>query len=303
MDEIKQYESLFKGKKILFLMPSLSAGGAERVMVTIIKNLDRTKYCPLLVILEEGINPLNLEDLGCNVELVNLKISNARYSLFALYQLIKFRNPDTVISTLGYVNEILSILIPFLPKSIRFVARESSIPSMRNKADNYSALHNWLYNKPMKKFDNVVCQSQEMYSDLVDNYGFTKEQLVLIDNPVDEEFVLRKSKEKCVELEPNFYNVLAVGSLKKVKNYDLLIQEAEKSPEHYRYWIIGEGDERGVLEAQIKANNLSEKVVLLGHQINPWKFMANADEFWQKSHWEGNSNAKKEWDFLQKGTT
>ncbi|MBD81634.1 MAG: hypothetical protein CL840_22130 [Crocinitomicaceae bacterium] len=299
MDEVRQYESCFMGRNIMFLMPSLASGGAERVIVTLIKYLDRTKYTPVLVILNQGKNPLDLKEMGCEAELINLNVSKARYAWAPLYKLIKSRKPDTVVSTLGYVNEILSLMIPFLPKTIRYIARESSIPSMRNKADKNAFVHEWIYNRFMKRFDVIVCQSMAMFEDMKNNYGFTEDKLIEIDNPVDREYLIKKSQEDCNEMSSEFHNVIAIGSLKSVKNYGRLIKEAANAPENYRYYILGEGVERKKLEDQIRDLNLIDKVKLLGHQSNPWKFMARADEFWQKSHWEGNSNAKKEWEQLK----
>ena len=76
MDEIKQYENLFKGRKILFIMPELSTGGAERVMVTIIKYLDRANYTPSLMLLNRGENLLDLEEIGCKVEVIDFTITS-----------------------------------------------------------------------------------------------------------------------------------------------------------------------------------------------------------------------------------
>lgn len=298
MDEIKKYENQLKGKSILFLMPSLSAGGAERVIITIIKYLNKTKYKPVLVILNEGKNPLDLNELKCQVELINLNVSKARYAALAIYKVIKQKNPDTVLSTLGYVNEILSFLIPFLPKSIKFIARESSIPSKRNAINENQKIHDWIYRRFIKRFDLIICQSQEMYDDLKSEYRFDSSKMVIIDNPLDEKYILTKSKEECFELDKTNYNVLAVGSLKPVKNYELLLKESVKAPEHYQYFIIGEGVERFRLTSLIQKMKLENKVHLLGHQTNPWKFMSRANEFWQKSQFEGNSNALKEWNYL-----
>ena len=303
MDEIKQYEKLFKGRKVLFIMPALSTGGAERVMVTIIKHLNRELFSPTLMVLNQGKNVLDLEDIGCKVDVIDLKVKRARYAPLTLISAIKKAKPDTVISTLGYLNEILSVVLPILPKKIHFIARESSVPSLRNKADSKSKLHDFIYRRFIKRFNTIVCQSTEMLEDLNGEYGIPKSQMVVIDNPLDAEYIQRKSKEECLEMNKEAHNILAVGSLKKVKNYNLLIEEAYSSTSNTKYWIIGEGNERENLEKLIFEQKVGDKVVLLGHQINPWKFMANADVFWQKSHWEGNSNAKKEWEFLKKSVT
>jgi glycosyltransferase involved in cell wall biosynthesis len=293
---------LFKGRKVLFIMPALSTGGAERVMVTIIKHLNRELFSPTLMVLNRGKNVLDLEDIGCKVDVIDLKVKRARYAPMTLISAIKKADPDTVISTLGYLNEILSIVLPILPKKIHFIARESSVPSLRNKADSKSKLHNFIYRRFMKRFNTIVCQSAEMLEDLNSEYRIPKTQMVVIDNPLDAEYIYRKSKEECLEMNKEAHNILAVGSLKKVKNYNLLIEEATLSSSNNKYWIVGEGEERNNLEALISEKGIEDKVILLGHQNNPWKFMANANEFWQKSHWEGNSNALKEWCLVAKVT-
>lgn len=299
MDEIKNYEDLFRGRKILFIMPTLSTGGAERVMVTVIKYINRDKYEPTLLVLNQGNNALDLEDIDCNVELINLKVNRLRNAPLKLLSAIKKYNPDTVISTLGYLNELLSVLIPFLPKKVKYIARESSIPSLRNEADSNRRLHNLIYNRYMHRFDTIICQSNDMLKDLHDNFKVPTEQMVVIDNPVDREYIFRKSLEECTELKNEDRNILAVGSLKKVKNYKLLIEEAALSDTNTKYWILGEGEERNNLEKLISTKQLEDKVVLLGHQKNPWKYMSKAEEFWQKSYWEGNSNALKEWRLIR----
>mgnify|MGYP001052860129 CR=1 FL=1 len=73
MDEIKQYEKLFRGRKVLFIMPSLSTGGAERVMVTIIKHLNKAIFTPKLLVLNRGENDLDLAEIGCEVEVIDLR--------------------------------------------------------------------------------------------------------------------------------------------------------------------------------------------------------------------------------------
>ena len=299
MDKIKQYEQQFQGNEIMFIMPSLSTGGAERVIVTLIKYLDRSRFKPVLVILNEGSNPLDLKEIGCEVELVNLKIKKARYSAITLFNLILKRKPGTVLSTLGYVNEIVSFLLPVLPKSIKFIARESSIVSKRNALNSNKKIHNWIYHRLIPRFDLIICQSQEMYEDLECEYKIPEKKMVIIDNPLDIEYIERRSKEMCKELLSENHNIIAVGSLKLVKNYSLLILEAAESPLNHQYFIIGEGVERHNLKEQIKDLGLEDKVHLLGHKNNPWKYMAAANEFWQKSEFEGNSNALKEWKALR----
>ncbi|RZJ25383.1 MAG: glycosyltransferase, partial [Flavobacterium sp.] len=67
------------------------------------------------------------------------------------------------------------------------------------------------------------------------------------------------------------------------------------------YWyILGEGEERPVLEEKIKANNLQQRFILLGIKENPYPYVKRADLYVQPSRFEGKSIAIDEAKILAK---
>ena len=73
--------------------------------------------------------------------------------------------------------------------------------------------------------------------------------------------------------------IVALGRLSEVKRLDLLIDAYAKSELHQQcdLLIVGEGECRAALEAQIAKLSLQDKVILEGVQSNPFKYLANAE--------------------------
>src|SRR5215831_17623412 len=100
--------------RVLFLIPTLTGGGAERVIVTILRHLDRGRFLPILAVVNTR-DAAFMDDVPADVEFIDLRCRRVRYALPKLLKLIRQRRPDVVLSTLGYLNLALAILRPLLP--------------------------------------------------------------------------------------------------------------------------------------------------------------------------------------------
>ncbi|MRJ01904.1 MAG: glycosyltransferase [Epsilonproteobacteria bacterium] len=90
------------------------------------------------------------------------------------------------------------------------------------------------------------------------------------------------------ELEPIF-TMVAIGALRKVKGFDLLIRAVAPLPFDYRLWIVGEGEERQELERLIGELQLGERVYLLGMRDDTASLQRRAHLQIISSHREGFS--------------
>lgn len=89
-------------KTILFILPDLNQGGAERVITTLCNELDRKKFCPKLVLFKkEGYYLNHLKD---DVEIIELNVSRIRYSIFKIIPLIKKLKPEIVFTGWGEIS-------------------------------------------------------------------------------------------------------------------------------------------------------------------------------------------------------
>ncbi len=131
-------------RQILFLIPSLRGGGAERVIVTLLRHLDRSRFSLALGVVDmHGAD--YLEDMPMDVELIDLGCLRVRYALPKIVWLIRQRRPTVVFSTLGHLNLALAIIRPLLPDGIRYVARETSIVSEMLRGYPLTGLWRWAY--------------------------------------------------------------------------------------------------------------------------------------------------------------
>jgi len=276
-------------KKILFLIPSMRGGGVEKVMTIISSHLDKNKFDIILVLLKkEGEQ---LKNLPNTVKVVDLNVSKARYALMKLYWVIKLNKPDIVMPTMGYLNAYLALIIPFFSKDIKFIARESSVVSVINKEDKLTKILNFLYKYFYNRYEFIICESNFVKDDLINNFHIQEDKLNLIRNPVDITKIIQLSNEtKEAILNNNKINLIAVGRLEHVKGYDLLIQAIAKLDQNFHLTILGKGNEEEKLRTLVSRLNIKDRVTFSGFQNNPFAYMKQSDIFVLSSRYEGSPN-------------
>jgi glycosyltransferase involved in cell wall biosynthesis len=283
-------------KKVLFLIPSLVGGGAERVFTILLRHLDRQRFDPQLVVLDA--NGLQSADIPSDIVVHDLGAKRVRYGLPRLIRLIWTARPDTIVSTLGHLNIAISMFRRLLPSDVKVILREAIlVSSLFPKESKNSRFWTWLYRHSYKRADAVVCLSDSMVEDMVANFGLAREKLVRIYNPVDVEKVRNDAAQ-----QPNPYQgsgpfLVAAGRLTYQKGFDILLQAmpavlAALPSAHLV--ILGEGELRQPLEAQARSLNLSDAVCFPGFQKNPWTYVKHANAFVLPSRFEGMPNAMME---------
>jgi glycosyltransferase involved in cell wall biosynthesis len=277
-----------KKNKILFIVPSMRGGGAERVMITLLNHLDRSRFDPILALVKKEGSLL--DKLPSDLPIIDLNARNARYAIIKIIRLAWSIKPDVVFSTLGYLNLLIALIKIFLPRNIRLIAREGSIPSVQNKREKYPKIFDWLYTNVYYRFDCIIAQSQYMRRDLIENFSIPDEKVIVINNPVDIERVTLLSGEMGYSYPANKINLLAVGRLSREKGYDLLLQAMKLLDDQYHLTIVGIGPEESRLLKLSKKLELQERVTFIGFQDNPYAWMKNADLMVLSSRYEGFPN-------------
>jgi len=271
---------------LLILVPSLEGGGAERVIIHLANNLDKEKFNLSIITVYPPASLDVSHLLSEKTEVYNLNKTRVTQAVPQIYKYIRAIKPDIVLSTLPAMNLWVSLLIPFLPKHIRFVARESSIPSVREKFV-HPILYKLLYRTGFKRFDKIICLSEIMKNDLLENFDVPEEKMAVIWNFVD--WSLIQSKLENSDEVAEEFDVITVGGLTKVKNHKLLLEAARQLPDDYKVGIIGEGPLRNELEGLIAEYALTEKVKLLGYKNNPYSYLRNAKMYVHTSLYEAGS--------------
>lgn len=271
-------------KSILFILPDLNAGGAERIVTTIANHLPREKFSPSILLLrKEG---LYLDFLQNDIEIIDIKTPRIRHALKPILQQIRKRKPDIVFSGFGEVNAYLSLFIKLFPKT-KFIARETNVVSQHVTRKEIRFFYKFYNN-----YDKIICQSDDMMNDLVENFKIKKDKLIKINNPVDFSFIEQKLENatKPESYREGYKNVVAIGNLSSRKGFDNLLKVFVKLKQHkVLLHILGDGKDKDLLH-QMKLNLGLENVIFHGIQKNPYPFLKFADLFVLSSRYEGFPN-------------
>jgi glycosyltransferase involved in cell wall biosynthesis len=277
-------------QRILFILPAMSAGGAERVLITLANHLPQDLFDRhFLSVAPDGPMRSWLYD---DIPFETLDVKNVRYALPKLYKAIKRIQPDIVISTMAHMNYALLLLRPLFPQ-MRLIVREAITPSYFFSKNAFSPLLKLFYKGLYPQADLVISPAQAIIDEFQTLVGLPLTRQALLYNPVDAERI-RAPKVANIVNDDRRHTVhfVCAGRLHPQKGFDRLIESLPwlRHDQAWELTILGDGEERPYLEQLIKANGLEDKVKLAGHLSQPWPIIAAADCFLLPSRFEGLPN-------------
>jgi glycosyltransferase involved in cell wall biosynthesis len=272
-------------KKIFFILPSLKAGGAERVISFLAKNLDQNIFeTKLLVVGFKKDAVYNLD----NLDITFFNQDRMSNGIIPLFKFIKIHKPDIVFGTIRHVNILLGFY-NLIFRNVRFIVRDSSVMSTMLKFSNSKQqipdfLVKFLYNH----LGAIVCQSNEIKKDLKHLLGIESSKLITINNPITQIDHLSISKTEY----SGKLRFITIGSLNEVKGHERILKGLAKVKNYsYSYTIIGSGPlERKIKDLAIELGIL-DKIKFIAHTSKVLDFLSNSDFFIQGSFVEGFPNA------------
>ncbi|WP_160142010.1 glycosyltransferase [Nitrincola tapanii] len=279
-------------------MPDFNPGGAEHVMVTLGNHLVVNNYLvEFIVTRHEG--PL-IERLNDSIRVVSLDCSLSN-SIFPLISYLRKSRRDVLISTLKECNLYSIIGRYFTKNEFKLVIREANTPSAEYFYEKTlkDKIKNYFVRRLYKKSDQVIALSHLMKQELVSQIGVSEKKISVVGNPVDIDNIYRLSSEPLSDREKAFFDlydsklILSVGRFSKVKNFKFgidLLNLLKKNGLHYGYVIVGDGIEKANLVEKVEASGLSEQVLFVGYQKNPFKYLSRGNVFLMPSLYEGLPN-------------
>ncbi len=278
----------------MFVTPSLSGGGAEKNLVNIINSLDDSKFSITLVVFYGNDNYLPL--IEKKVEVRKLEVRSVKAGVLKLRSILDKVRPEIVFTSAEHILFFLSLYKIFRGK-FKLIYRLPTLPS--NKL--YKGLKGKIiasFTKSILKWsDFIICQTNEMKSEVHKYYNIEDDKVYFIKNMVNIEQILKYSNEYIPEFSANKTNIVAAGSLYSAKGFDILIKAIAnliKQNRNIKVYILGdetvEKGYREYLENLIESLHVSEYISLLGFVKNPYPYYKSADIFVLSSIKEGFPN-------------
>jgi glycosyltransferase involved in cell wall biosynthesis len=280
--------------KVMFFLPSLGGGGAERTVIQLANSFAEQGLNIHLGVCDlTGEKAKLLPEVSPKVELVNFDCGRVINSVTPLKLRLKEEHYDCLVATQTHTNIVAAIAKKMAGVNTRLIFREVSTPSKNLKLQGIAkfilkTLVNWTY--PMAQ--QVVCVSKGVEQDFREYYNYNKNNLSTIYNPVLDDAYFEKLKQPVEHpfFDSSYKVIVAVGRLTEAKNFGLLIRAFKQLHDQHsnvRLIILGEGELRAEFEALIEEFGLNEYVDLPGFDSNPYAYFKYASLFVLSSNWEG----------------
>lgn len=285
-------------KNILFIMSSLGGGGAEKVLVDLLKRFDYSKYNVTLILLYgSGGHEASVPDQVKVIRLFERKQTkfdirmflflNSFYKRIIRHKLEKAmgdKDYDVVISFMeGHALLLHSFVAERFKRNITWVHTDMDKFGWSQYLFGSSDKERKCYTK----MDEIVFVSHGALDGFKKKFNLNK-NLRVIYNIIDQENVLAKSDEYLVEHRK--FTICHVGRLNPVKRQDRIIDVAHELKHRgfdFEVWIVGEGQCGEKLKNLVNEKNLQENVKFMGFKSNPYPYMRNSDVFLLTSDAEG----------------
>jgi len=286
--------------RIVFIIPNLGKGGAERVLANVIEDLDRRIFEISCVFYDSrhtytianDINIFTLSLMGSTNVIKKIYLSFAR--IIKIRNIINSQYPDVVVSFLPGVNLTAIAARMVSSHKHKLIISEHSIPSLHlfGITNNFlKLLLRLLYNKA----DAIIAVSKGVKNDLIMNFGIDRNKIIVINNPINKERIQILSKEKIIELklfDSPIPVIITAGSLTEAKGQEYLLRAFKivRTTINCKLLILGEGHKEYVLKKIATRLGIINDITFMGFQSNPYKFIAHSSVFVLSSLWEGFSN-------------
>lgn len=288
-------------KKILFLIPNLAHGGAERVLVNLANNLDTTKY---------EVTVQTLFDVGVNRQYLQPHIhyiSGRRWQFRGNTTLMKFFSPEYLFHRV--VHGDYDILVSYLegptsriiagcqaPHAKKIAWLHIELPTAKEAAIGFRSPEEAL--RLYNTYDRMVAVAESVRHVFLNALPVhTPIDVLYNTNETEKIMSLAQNEPDDLLFSQDDFRVCSVAKLVSPKGFDRLLKVHKRLLNEgmtHSIYLIGIGEERKKLEAMARSLGVEDSFHMIGFRDNPYQYVARCDLYVCSSRREGFSTAVTE---------
>ena len=312
-------------KKILFIMPSMFIGGAERSLLGLLESLDYEQYdISLFLYRHEGeflsYIPKNVNLLPpikeyetFDVPILSLLLS--RKWIFGICRLLSkvaimihcllSGEKHGVWMSMQYTSKFLLPLLPEIPGKydlgVMFLGVPDSLIHRVNAKKKITWCHtdyDMLYpdramdRETYQGTDHIIFVSESCRNKIFNFYPELFKKTLVIENILAEQLLLQQSAELAADMlsTDEDYVLLSIGRFSHAKNFDNIPDICSRlisSGLSIKWYLIGYGGDEMLIRQKILESKMQDHVFLLGKKENPYPYIKHCDLYVQPSRYEG----------------
>lgn len=280
-------------KKILFFMWSFSlGGGAEKILSTIVSNLDPEKYD--IDILEMEHFDKGYESVPKHVGILK-SFQDYRQTRWIRALLWRMRIYFPRLTRRLLVKDDYDVEVSFT------IMNPPLLFSKRKEVKKISWIHGSIeeflkdsakresHRRQLDAADTIVGISKKTSHSIKEVYPDYDSKLQTVYNGYDFKTILEKSQEKIdIEIAPQ--SICAIGRIEENKGSDRVVEVIRllhQEGKNYHLYFIGAGDMEEELKKRVKEYELEDHVHFLGYQKNPYQYLSQMKVLLSMSKQEG----------------
>lgn len=269
-----------KDKNVLFIVRTMGLGGTENVVLQLCEILSG-KVNKIVVCSSCGVHEKKLQEMGIKHYLIpDIASKNPMDMLKSCHSIKSIIDKEQI--TIVHSHHRMAAFYAELvaPKSVVKVANAHNTFTDKKKLTQLAYRNT-----------KVIAVGEMVKKNLTEYFEIPKEQVCVIHNAV------KPFDGKIVPVEMLYKehakgNVLIgnIGRLSKQKGMTYFIEAAEittRTHPEARFIIVGDGEEREQLHAQIEKKKLQNKILFLGYRNDIQNVMSQLDFVVLSSLWEG----------------
>ncbi len=295
---------MVKKDKAIFLLPSLRSFSPINGIINLAMSINDILPC-MIVGMDKDFSIDVVEKIKRhNMEYLILDCNGFKNILKAKKKLQKILTKKTIFFS--------SMLRPDLTSNILKKSSSLRISFTRDFIDRqYLYDYNYFISKAvglvhfhaLRNMDYVIVLSNSMKEYLIKK-GIKINQIKVVNNFIDELEIIKKKTEIIFDIkEEKIAKFITCSRIIKRKRIEFLIKGFEKIRDaglNFRFYILGDGEEKDHIKSLINYKNLKENIILLGHKDNPIPYIDRCDFYISASIAEGISRSVMEALFLGK---
>lgn len=286
--------------KILFMIPNLSVGGAEKVLVNLVNNLDKSKFdVTVQTLFGGGVNEQFLHNdikyIYCYKK--EFRGNSKYFKLFSpqhLYKKFVKEKYDIVVSYLeGPTARIVSGCSDSNTKLVSWIHIEQHTPECAAYAFKNFKEAKSCY----EKYEKIVCVSQFVKNDFMQIFNYKKPVDVLYNTNETEQIMTLSHEKTEYKFCNDEINICVVGKVALRKGSDRIVRIQKKLVNDglkTHFYFLGVGPDEENVKNLAEQLGVADTVTILGYQTNPYKYVSKCNMFVCASLAEGFSTAATE---------
>lgn len=305
-------------KKIAFVIATFMIGGQEKALISMLNNIPKNKYdITILTLFDEGdlrrfipewvkvrIIPKNDSNIK-NIILNNLKkfkfisaIKNVYYSVNIKLSKTKAQHNYYTARLFPYLDEEFDVIIHYHSTEsfiLHYIAYRTKAPLkiawIHSDISNNLNIDKKIFRDIYSRYDKIFSVSKASLIKFNQYFPETINKSEVLYNIIDSnEIVKLANKEVGFDDKFNGIRILTVARLCSDKGQDkiaAIVRRLINDGYNIKWYLVGEGDYRNIIEESILKFKVENNVILLGSKINPYPYINECDIYVQPSVSEG----------------